>query len=550
MTSTNGTYRTMVSQAGTSYSGFYLQYASDLNRWRFAMPWSNTASGWDSAVSTSVPATNVWTHLAGVFDATSGQLRLYVNGVLQGTGSRTANWNATGAVQAARALSGGVYTDYFPGRLDDVQVFDHALAADDVLAVYGGKPALRWEFEDGAGTTTADSSGSANSGNLLGSPVWTTSGHTAKAITFDGVDDRVSTTTPPIRTDLGFTVSAWAYLASTGDYRTVVSQDGTNIGGFFLEYDAVVSRWAMSMYTSDSTGATLHQATSTAAPTLNTWTHLVGVYDATAGKLRLYVNGALQGTVAHSAAWNATGTFAVGRSRWGGVNGSFFSGRIDEPRVYQRALGADEIADLSSATVRPVRATAPVLPGAIAGLPGPLLDQPTSTAVGYAGTRNAYNPIQYTNPSTFTVECWFRATGARGGALIGFGSDTTGTASANKDRVVYLDSAGRLTFGVYPGSAVTVSTTGAYNDGSWHHVAASLGAGGLKLYADGVLADTKPGTTTAQNFAGYWRWGGIGLAGWPNRPPSDYLVGTVDEVAVYPSQLSDQQIAWHYHANH
>jgi signal peptidase I len=550
MTSTNGTYRTMVSQAGTQYSGYYLQYASDVNRWRFSMPATDSAAAGDSADSTAAPSTNVWTHLVGVYDEPADQLRLYVNGVLQSTTSRTANWNATGTTQLARALSNGAYSGYFPGRLDDVQVFDHALAAADAVAVYGAKPALRWEFEEGSGTTTADYSGSGNGGNLTGTPAWTTGGHTGKAITFDGVDDRVSTTTPPIRTNLSFTVSAWAYLGATGDYRTVVSQDGTSIGGFFLEYDFGVNRWAMSMYTSDSTGATLHQAMSTAAPTLNTWTHLVGVYDATAGTLRLYVNAVLQETAAHSGAWNATGNFAVGRSRWGGANGSFFSGRVDEPRVYQRPLAADEIADLHTATIRAVRATVPVLPAITAGLPGPLLDQPASTAVGYAGTSNAYNPIQYTNPSAFTVECWFRATGTGGGALIGFGSDTTGTASDNRDRVLYLDSAGHLTFGVHPGSAVTVRSASAYNDGSWHHAAASLGAAGLKIHVDGVRVDMNAGTTTAQNFAGYWRWGGIGLSGWPNRPANDYLVGTVDEIAVYPSQLSDQQIAWHYHANH
>lgn len=549
LTST-GSNRTMVSQSGTLYTGFSLQYASAVNRWRFIMPTNDTAATGDSADSTAAPSTNVWTHLAGVYDEAAGRIRLYVNGILQNNIAHTSTWNASGALQLARALNNGTYTQFFPGRLDDVQMFDHALTAADVIDVYGDKPAIRWEFEEGAGTTTADSSGSANTGTLTGSPAWTTSGHTGNAITFDGVDDRVSTTTPPVRTDQSFTVSAWAYLGATGGYRTVISQDGTNISGSFLEYDSSVDRWAMSMYTSDSTGATLHRATSTAAPTLNTWTHLAGVYDATAGALRLYVNGALQGTVAHSAAWNATGNFAVGRSRWGGTNGSFFSGRIDEPRVYQRPLAADEIADLYTATTRPVRATALILPGTTAGLPGPLLDQPASTAVGYAGTSNAYNPIQYSNPSAFTVECWFRATGTGGGALIGFGSDTTGTASNSRDRVLYLDSAGHLTFGVYPGSVVTVRSTSAYNDGSWHHAAASLGAAGLKLHVDGVRVDMNAGTTTAQNFAGYWRWGGIGLTGWPNRPANDYLVGTVDEVAVYPSQLSDQQIAWHYHANH
>jgi hypothetical protein len=191
--------------------------------------------------------------------------------------------------------------------------------------------------------------------------------------------------------------------------------------------------------------------------------------------------------------------------------------------------------------------------GMTAGLPGALQGatqgQSGSTAVAFRGTAHAHNNAQIAAPAAFTVECWFKATGSSGGTLFGFGDSATGT-SPYKDRLVYLDSGGRLTFGVYPGVVVAVRSPAAYNDGNWHHVAASIGGAGTRLYVDGRLVASDPNTAAGTYPTGYWRFGGESLMGWPDRPTSDYLIGTLDEIAIYHTQLSDQEIAWHYHADH
>jgi hypothetical protein len=116
------------------------------------------------------------------------------------------------------------------------------------------------------------------------------------------------------------------------------------------------------------------------------------------------------------------------------------------------------------------------------------------------------------------------------------------------DRTTYLDSGGELTFGVAPGGTkTTIRSPGAPNNGAWHHVAASLGAAGMKLYIDGALVASSAGTTTAINATGYWRWAGVNLTA--NEPTNDYLAGTMDEVAVHHTQLTDNKIARHYAAN-
>jgi Concanavalin A-like lectin/glucanases superfamily len=78
---------------------------------------------------------------------------------------------------------------------------------------------------------------------------------------------------------------------------------------------------------------------------LNAWTHLATTYDGST--LRLYVNGAEVGTQATSGAIQVS----TGRLRIGGnaIWSEWFAGRIDEVRIYTRALTAAEIqADMAT----------------------------------------------------------------------------------------------------------------------------------------------------------------------------------------------------------
>jgi hypothetical protein len=337
-------------------------------------------------------------------------------------------------------------------------------------------------------------------------------------------------------------------LSSTGVTRTAVSQSGTTISGFYLQYHGGLNRWVFTMPWQDATTSSGDLVQSASAPAINTWVHLAGVYDATAGTIRLYVNGADQGSTAHTAAhtFNATGPTEVGRGRFNGPTDGWV-GSIDSVRLYHRALTVAEITALSTDSDPP-----PLLANAAmtAGVPGALgAVERNTTAVAFAADGNGYSNTSMTNPSAVTVELWFRASGTRGGVLAGFYANKTGTGGA-RDRQVYLDSGGRLTFGVYPSvSAITVRSPATYNDGNWHHVAASAGPAGIKLHVDGALVVSNPAVTTAGGHTGYWRWGGGDTTLWPNRPSSDYLVGSIDELAVYTKQLTDAQVAAHYQAN-
>ena len=147
--------------------------------------------------------------------------------------------------------------------------------------------------------------------------------------------------------------------------------------------------------------------------------------------------------------------------------------------------------------------------------------------------------------NTFTVEAWFRTSSTRGGKIIGFGSNVSGS-SGNYDRHVYLDNSGRVHFGVYPGAVRAVNSSRSYNDNAWHHVVASLGPNGMRLYVDGAQVAQRTDTTGGQAFGGHWRVGGDNLAGWPSAPTSGYLAGQIDDVAIYSAVLDPGAVTAHH----
>lgn len=209
---------------------------------------------------------------------------------------------------------------------------------------------VRWNFDESSGTAV-DSSGKGRTGTFAGGAYRFTGndgsypGDNAGYFT-QVVGQQVTAPGAVVNTSQSFTVSAWAMLMNNGGTRTVVSQDGGYTSGFFLNYVGGTDRWSFAQMTCDCSSAAPVRATSTNPPILGKWTHLTGVFDATAGVLRLYVDGVLQSTTARPTNWNATGAFVVGRAKWTSATNTF-QGGIDDVRAYQKVLTADQIAALA-----------------------------------------------------------------------------------------------------------------------------------------------------------------------------------------------------------
>lgn len=210
--------------------------------------------------------------------------------------------------------------------------------------VVSAGPIGQWKLSDGSGSTAADTgSPGGHPGTLSGSGVtWNPNG----SATFDG--DGQIMAAPVVDTSKSFSAAAWVNLRDTTDYHFILSQTGTNMESFYLDYDDSQQSWAMVMPTSDdpAPGWTFAAAPASAV-SLNTWTHLVGTFDASSGTIRIYVNGRLAGTATNHSAWNsatkAGSALVIGAKDRGGAVGARFAGGIADARVYQQALTADQV---------------------------------------------------------------------------------------------------------------------------------------------------------------------------------------------------------------
>jgi PKD repeat protein len=178
-------------------------------------------------------------------------------------------------------------------------------------------------------------------------------------------------------------------------------------------------------------------------------------------------------------------------------------------------------------------------PGAISG------DSDTATTFPGSDTVPGTTKIAQYGAQVFTEEAWFKTTTTRGGKIIGFGNNST-EGSTNFDRHVYMTNAGKLVFGVNGSAVSTAISPASYNNGAWHHVAATLSPAGITLYVDGKPVASNTSAVSAQEITGYWRVGGDNLGGWPSRPTSTAFAGSIDEVAIYPMALTPDQIKRHH----
>ncbi len=183
--------------------------------------------------------------------------------------------------------------------------------------------------------------------------------------------------------------------------------------------------------------------------------------------------------------------------------------------------------------------------GTLQNTPTPSSDRITQANSAY--TFNGSNQYVSTTTSsaainTFSFSIWFNTTTTSGGKLIGYGNNQTGN-SSNYDRHLYMTNTGTLIFGVYPGSAQTISSPSAYNDGSWHMATASLSTAGMKLYVDGALVASNASVTTGSAYTGYWRIGQDNLGGWPSLPTSTFFQGSLDDISIYSRELSASEVS-------
>jgi hypothetical protein len=168
--------------------------------------------------------------------------------------------------------------------------------------------------------------------------VFTPGGRFGGALSFDGNADWL-TVADADSLDLAseMTLEAWVYPTGSGTVaRPIVGKERPSNAAWFLN-----AATAGNSNPSVAVRVGTSNVTATAGSPLpvNTWTHLAATYDGSS--LRLYVNGSLAAERATSGVLaTSSRPLRIGHND---VNGGVFLGRIDEVRVYARALTAQEI---------------------------------------------------------------------------------------------------------------------------------------------------------------------------------------------------------------
>ncbi|MFY1651162.1 LamG-like jellyroll fold domain-containing protein [Solwaraspora sp. WMMB762] len=135
-----GDLRKAVAANGEQQTPFDLAYDKAADRWRLR---TSTLDAPDvtqpvTVVSTSTPALNTWTHLAGTYDAATGTISIYVDGTLEGSQGGAKPFTARGTFVVGAGMWNGSRGNFWPGEISDVQAYQKALSPTEVAAVHGG----------------------------------------------------------------------------------------------------------------------------------------------------------------------------------------------------------------------------------------------------------------------------------------------------------------------------------------------------------------------------------------------------------------------------
>ena len=193
-----------------------------------------------------------------------------------------------------------------------------------------------WSLNERVGSVAHDSSDNANDGTLQGGPNWV-AGKIGGGLEFDGTDDHVDCGNDESLNITGeITIAAWVHPTGPGDSdypRVVDKSNGT--GGADPGYKLYLRSAENYLVTLSGGGVYLNSSSSL---DLNAWNYVVYTTDGTQRKL--FLNDAWEVWDETTLPVESSNPLFIGNSPAGARH---FEGILDEVRVYNRALGEDEI---------------------------------------------------------------------------------------------------------------------------------------------------------------------------------------------------------------
>ncbi|ATL31620.1 LamG-like jellyroll fold domain-containing protein [Streptomyces formicae] len=594
----------VATQPGNHKPGFELYYSKSYDRWVFNQYTSDTSGAQAVRAMADKPGgatAGKWTHLVGSYDSVRDVLELFVDGKPAGRTAYDSPWEARRGLQLGAGSYSGFPAGFFPGAIDEVQLFDKPLAQDEVDKLHAkrtigdpGRPAVAvFDLDEAPDAKEISGYGGVLPAQYHGGVTTGVPGVSGKAATFSGTDGyaRIGRTSGPhVNTSRSFSVSAWAKLDKKPDGAAVIAaQAGKERPGFELYYSSAYNRWAVNQYSSDAADAKPIRAMQPDGASARTkdWVHLVGVHDTVANTLTLYVNGAEAGSTKLAGAFYADQSMYLGAGSYSGKAASHFPGSIDDVRLLDRPVSAAEVQQMfkqrplvkgrwnfeksgtgspattpdSSAEKRPMNLYGGARLGeGMIDLQGLELNGTDA----YAGTSTM--PVD--TSGSFTVTSWARtaATPKHDVALV---SGEGSTRSAFEVRFVPdakdPEALGRweLTLPSKDGTDATVTKVGNtefFDVREWNHLAVAYDgfAKEVRLYVNGVLQEVACGDADgdgdaddaacqdliawADNALAFKATKSLQVGKAKGDAKGTYFPGSVDDVWAFQGALTDAQI--------
>ena len=312
------------------------------------------------------PRQGIWEFYTVVFNRANSYAWAYRNGVLEGEDS-VGRSSPTGNWIIGHNENTGNILDTINGSIDDVRIYNYARSADEIRLDYNAGYAAKfgglsvsdtdrqcsvdpascmskglvgyWGFDEGEGATAynAADTGSVNDGTLTNDPKWT-QGKKGGALSFDGENDYVEVAdNDSLDITNKITMEAWVNVIDPS-VESVIVQKHNSTGYAHSNYAMEIRSNQLRVWFGDGTNYRIYSGGSPATG----WIHVVGVISS-ANDIKGYINGievsgSYSGSATTITANNQILKIGLKTISYGG-----FNGEIDEVRIYDRALSAEEV---------------------------------------------------------------------------------------------------------------------------------------------------------------------------------------------------------------